>query len=336
MPIRRNDVRPPLLLAAVALWVGVLALSGCASSAPRGSAGNARVYVITGASSGFGQGVALQLAAEHARMVLVARREGVLREVAAQVQSRGGEAIVFPADVADAQAMEAAAAAAVQRWGHIDVWINDAGVGAIGPFDAIPAADHARVVQTNVVGVINGSVAALHQFRRQGQGTLVNIGSIDSEVPLAYQSTYAASKAAVLSLGRSLNEEMRLAGLRRIKVATVMPWAADTPWWVHASNHSGHVPRMVAVDPADKVVRAIVRATKHPREEIPVGWKAHVAYWGHRVAPDVSERVSADVAHREQMEKAAPAPATSGAIFQPIEEGTGVEGGWRRVNGQDK
>jgi NAD(P)-dependent dehydrogenase (short-subunit alcohol dehydrogenase family) len=74
---------------------------------------------------------------------------------------------------------------------------------------------------------------------QQGYGSLVNVGSIDSEVPLAYQATYSASKAAVLGLGRALNEELRLAGLERVRVSTVMPWAADTPVWTHAANYSG-------------------------------------------------------------------------------------------------
>lgn len=73
-----------------------------------------------------------------------------------------------------------------------------------------------------------GAHAAVRQFRPQGFGTLVNIGSIDSEVPLAYQACYSATKAGVLSLGRALNEELRLDKQERIKVATAMPWAVDT------------------------------------------------------------------------------------------------------------
>ncbi|MGE7138976.1 SDR family NAD(P)-dependent oxidoreductase [Luteibacter sp. NPDC031894] len=217
------------------------------------------------------------------------------------------------------------------RFGRIDVWINDAGVGAIGPFERIPAVDHGRVVDTNLKGVIYGSLSALRQFKAQGRGTLVNIGSIDSEIPVAYQATYAATKAAVLSLGRSLNEEVRLTGQCGIHVVTIMPWAADTPWWRHAANYSGHMPRMAAIDGPGKVVGAIVHASLHPREEVPVGWKARAGYWGHRLAPDATERFAANVAHREQMEKAAPAADTAGAIHQPSEAGQGVEGGWREA-----
>lgn len=93
-----------------------------------------------------------------------------------------------------------------------------------------PIEDQARVIDINLKGLMYGAHAAITQFLRQGQGVLVNVGSIDSEVPLAYQVTYAATKAAVLSKSRSLNQELRLAGHSdSIKVATIMPWAVDTP-----------------------------------------------------------------------------------------------------------
>ncbi|MEZ2299293.1 SDR family NAD(P)-dependent oxidoreductase [Variovorax sp. RCC_210] len=139
-------------------------------------------------------------------------------------------------------------------------------MGAIGRFEDIPVADHSRVVNVNLNGVIHGSHTALGLFRRQGSGTLVNIGSVESEVPLAYQDSYAASKAGVLALGRALKEELRLAGLSGVQVATVMPWAADTPFFAHTGNYSGREPGMVALDPPDKVVEAIVWVSVNPRE----------------------------------------------------------------------
>lgn len=93
------------------------------------------------------------------------------------------------------------------------------------------------------------------------------------EAPLAYEASYAASKAGVLALGRALNEELRLARLSGVHVATVMPWAADTPFFVHAGNYTGRQPNMVALDPPEKVVEAIVWVSVNPREELPVGWQ---------------------------------------------------------------
>ena len=90
---------------------------------------------------------------------------------------------------------------------------------------------------------------------------LVNIGSVEGELPLALQSSYAATKSGVLSLGRTRNEELRLAGKGdSIKVGTILPWAVDTPWWHHSANYTGHAPRMVAMDDTTIVVDARPRA----------------------------------------------------------------------------
>jgi short-subunit dehydrogenase len=303
-------------------------LGGCVSTR-LGSADQARLanktYVITGASSGFGRGVAVRLGAEHANVVLAARRTELLGEVAAQVEAAGGKALVVTTDVSKPEEVERLASSAVDRFGRIDVWINNVGVGAIGRFWEIPVVDQARIIDVNLKGVVYGSHAALRQFRSQGFGSLVNIGSIDSEVPLAYQATYAATKAGVLSLSRSLNEELRLNGSPQIRVSTIMPWAADTPWWRHAANYSGGTPRMAAMDDPSKVVEAIIWVSLHPREELPVGWKARASDLSHHVAPDLTERLSANIAHKYQIKTAPPAPPTAGSIHAPMEAGRGVD-----------
>jgi short-subunit dehydrogenase len=311
--------------------IPLLMLAGCASAPWRDEEQRiaGKTYVVTGASSGIGRGVALRLARLHANVVLAARRAGVLEEVAALANAAGGATLVMATDVSNPKDVQRLAESAAARFGRIDVWINNAGVGAIGRFEDIPVADHARVVDVNLKGVIYGSHAALRQFKTQGYGVLINIGSVESEVPLAYHASYAATKAAVLGLGRALNEELRLAGQRNIAVSTVMPYATDTPFFEHAANYSGHSTRMVALDDPQKVVDVIVHASLYPREEVPVGWKARGAYWSHRIAPDLAERISANIAHKEQFEKGAPAPRTDGSLFQPMQSGRGIEGGVR-------
>ncbi|MDB5829718.1 MAG: dehydrogenase with different specificity (related to short-chain alcohol dehydrogenase)-like [Variovorax sp.] len=315
-----------LLLGAIALQV-----SGCASigQAPQADVAG-RTFVVTGASSGFGRGVALKLGALHANVVLAARRTELLEEVAALTVAAGGKVLVVTTDVSQADQVEQVAAKALDRFGAIDVWINNAGVGAIGRFEDIPMVDHSRLIDINLKGVIYGSHVAMRQFRRQGYGSLVNLGSIDSEVPLAYQASYSASKAGVLSLGRALNEEIRLVGLQnRVSVSTIMPWAADTPWWPHAANYSGGTPRMAAMDDPQKVVDAVIWVSLHPQEEAPVGWKAKASYASHRLFPDLTERMSANIAHEYQIETAPPAAPTSGTLHEPMQSGRDMEGGVR-------
>ncbi|MDB5746417.1 MAG: family NAD(P)-dependent oxidoreductase [Massilia sp.] len=322
------------LLAHLLVLLPLLLLGACATALSPDEAAlvAGKTYVVTGASSGFGRGVALKLGAMRANVVLAARRTAVLDEVAAQVAAAGGTPLVVTTDVARPDDVRRLAEATVARFGRIDVWINNAGVGAIGRFDTVPMEDHARIVDVNLKGVIYGSHVALRQFRKQGQGTLVNIGSVESAVPLAYHASYASTKAAVLSLGRALREELRLSNQPGIRITTVLPWAADTPFFNHAANYTGRAPRMALMDDPGKVVDIIVRASVYPREEVPAGWKARGGYWSHRIAPDAAERISANVAHAEQFEKAGPAPDGSNAVHQPMPAGpgtTGVDGGIR-------
>jgi short-subunit dehydrogenase len=315
------------------LLLPALLLGGCATtlSSDDQQSVAGKTYVITGASSGFGRGVALRLAAMKANVVLAARRTAVLEEVAQQASAAGGTPLVVTTDVSNLQDMQRLRDAALQRFGRIDVWINNAGVGAIGVFDAIPIEDHARVVDVNLKGLIYGSHLALQQFRKQGQGVLVNLGSVESEVPLAYHASYGATKAAILGLGRALNEELRLTGVGdRIKVSTVMPWGTDTPFFDHAANYTGRTAREPMMDPPEKVVDYIVYASVHPREEVLTGWKARSAYWSHRIAPDLTEYMSGNVSHTSQMEHAPKVlPPTAGSLYQPMPGGTGVDGGVR-------
>ena len=251
--------------------------------------------------------------------------DGLVTEIA----QTGGSALAVATDVSDAQAVARLAAAAVERFGRIDVWVNNVGIGALGLFWDIPVEDHARVIDVNLKGLIYGAHAALRQFRAQGAGVLVNVGSVDSEVPLAYQASYAASKAAVLSLSRSLNEELRLVGMNdTIKVGTIMPWAVDTPWWTHAANYTGHEPRMALMDDPSIVVDAIVAACSDPKEEQPVGPKARASDISHHIFPDLTERLSAKIADAE-VDKAGPMPHTTGSIYEPTPEGVTVDGGVR-------
>lgn len=294
------------------------------------------VVVIAGASSGFGRGAAAELAAQGAKIVVAARRKDMLDDLVAEIDAAGGTAVAMQADVSEPDDIAALAALALSRFGRIDVWVNNVGVGAIGYFWDIPIEDHARLVDANLKGLIYGAHAALRQFATQGHGTLINVGSIDSETPLALQNTYAATKAAVLSLSRSLNEELRLAGHEQIKVGTIMPWAVDTPWWTHAANYTGHAPRMAMMDDPRIVVDAIVKACLDPKEEQPVGWKAKGSNIMHNLFPDLTERMSGNVAKSES-DKAVPAPHSSGALHQPMADGMTLDGGIReRMKTEDK
>jgi short-subunit dehydrogenase len=295
-----------------------------------------KTFVIIGASSGFGQGVALELGKYHANVVLAARRTDLLEEIAVKIRQAGGTALVVTTDISKPEDVQKLADAAIATYGHIDVWINDVGVGAIGRFWEIPIADHARLIDVNLKGFIYGSHIATTQFIKQGYGTLINVGSIDSEVPLAYQGSYSASKAAVRSLGEVLNQELRLSGHKNIKVVTIEPWAVDSPWWGHAANYSGGTPRMAAMDGPEKVVNAMLRSSLRRKKEVRVGWKAQASYRMHHIFPHFTEKFTANVAHHYQIKTAPPAPPTTGSIYEPMPTGRRVDDGVRARMKQEK
>jgi short-subunit dehydrogenase len=310
----------------ILVWT-TLMTGGCVTSQLSQSRVNkiaGKTYVITGASSGFGQGVALRLGKAGANVVLAARRESLLDSIADQIKNSGGHAIVVKTDVSDTADISRLANAAITRFGKVDVWINNAGVASIGRFWDIPLAEHERVIDVNVKGVFYGSYAALKIFRDQGYGTLINLGSVESEVPVAYQSSYSASKAAVRSLGEVLHQELRLSGDKDIHVVTIMPWAARTPFWQHLANHSGGTVTMLALDDPEKIVNAILRSSLRPRRQVPVGWKAHAAIKTHRLFPYFTEWLSAQLAHKYQYKNGPPRPPSSGNLFNPVREGRGV------------
>ena len=320
-----------------------LILTACAGAPPLSRAGQpamaGRTVVITGASSGIGRGTAIAMAARGANVVLAARREAVLQEVAAearQVSPRigGGQALVVPTDVADPAAVARLATAAEQRFGRIDVWINDAGVGALGRFDEIPLADHSRIVDVNLKGVIHGSHEALRRFRQQRHGTLINLGSVDSRIPQTFYASYVATKHAILGLSEALNSELRADGLgRTVRVVTVMPWAVDTPWFDNAANYARTQPVKILPDSPDLVVNAIVHAALRPRDRVAPGLKAKSALVAHRLSPTLTNAVSGAIFTAVQrssppdpkaptsgsLHRGSPAP---GAVADPTREGS--------------
>src|SRR5690606_16569370 len=133
-------------------------------------------------------------------------------------------------DVADPVAMEDLARTAVERFGRIDVWINAAGVAALGRFEEVPLADHTRVIETDLLGAMYGSYFALQQFKRQGAGTLINVSSVLGKIPAPYWASYVAAKFGVVGLGGALRQELTLnePDTGDIHICTVVPMAMDT------------------------------------------------------------------------------------------------------------
>lgn len=287
--------------------------------------------VITGASSGIGRAAALMFAAKGASLTLVARRDELLHELAAECERAGGRALVVTADVTDEAVMREVAREAIEAFGKLDVWVNNAAVTAFGFFEETPADIFRQIIETNLFGYVHGARAALPHFRKQGRGVLINVASVVAQIAEPYATAYTSSKWAVRGFSQSLRQELFLQGAKDIHVCTVMPATIDTPIFQHAGNYSGReVVAMPPIYPADQVARAIVKMALRPEREIFVGRAARMFWLMSMLLPGLAERQMARNAHRKQLGKEEAARDTNGNLFAPMGDGMKVSGGWRK------
>lgn len=287
------------------------------------------VVVITGASSGIGRATALEFARRGAIVVLAARRERLLHEVMRECKELSGcDALAVPTNVTDEAAVQSLARAAFEHFGRIDVWINNAGIGAYGRFEDIPADVYRQVIETNFFGTTYGARAVLPYFRRQGHGTLINNASLMAAVSGPYYSAYAASKFAIRALSETLRQEIDVLDGADIHICTVMPGTIDTPFFRHAANFSGRaVKAMPPVYPPELVAKLMVSLVEHPRRETFVGNAARMMGFSHYYAPSLAEPM---VARQIDMMHFKPEVSsnTPGAALEPMDSGTDTSDGW--------
>lgn len=205
-----------------------------------------QVMVITGASSGIGLTTARLAAQQGARLVLAARNEQALRQLADEINRQGGQAVPVAADVGTEDDVRRVAQTAVERFGGFDTWVNDAGVGMYGKLLDTSMADARRLFDTNFWGVVYGSLeAARHMRHRRGDfaRAIINVGSEVSDRVVPLLGMYSASKHAVKAFTDALRMELEKEGAP-VSVSLVKPGATDTPFPQHAKNYMEEEPKL--------------------------------------------------------------------------------------------
>lgn len=287
------------------------------------------VIVVTGASSGIGQATARALAEQNGTVVLVARREDVLHGVADECENLGGRTYVVPADVRNEEAVQHVAQTAIEQFGRLDAWVNNAAVSLFGRIEEVPSDAFRAVIETNLFGYVYGIRAALPYMREQGSGVIVNVASVVSNAPQPYTSAYVASKYAIRGLTECLRMELALDRPHDIHACTVMPASIDTPLFQHAANYTGRaVKALEPVYPASKVAEAIAKLVERPQRERIVGNAGRFMTAQHTATPGLYERMMASQIDKNHLGDQ-PASPTAGNLFEPMPEHTGVSGGWR-------
>jgi short-subunit dehydrogenase len=278
-----------------------------------------QVVVITGASSGIGLATALLALRRGAKAVLIARSENTLHDLQRNIDEAGGQAVVIAADVADRAALEDAARTAIERFGRIDTWVNNAGVTIYGRLDEVGDDDNRRLFETNFWGTVYGSQVALPYLRRQG-GALINMGSEVSDAVLPYQGMYSASKHAVKGFTDALRVELELIDEAPVEVVLIQPTVVDTPFPQHARNYMADEPKLPTpmIDPED-VAEAILEAAEKGGRDIKVGAMAKLDTLASRIAPSLGDRMAAFQADRQQRDEAPRDP--QGTLYRGGEGG---------------
>ncbi|MFQ5912473.1 MAG: SDR family NAD(P)-dependent oxidoreductase [Nitrospinota bacterium] len=186
-----------------------------------------RRVVVTGASSGIGRQLALDLVREGAKAVLVARRTELLKDVQGEIRSAGGDAEVYPCDVSDSEKYQETARFILEA-GPVDVLINNAGYGFAGPFLRYSPAEVERLMRTNFMGAVLGVSAFAPGMKERGMGHIVNLASMAGLIPVPYLGAYSATKFALAALSQALRHELAPFG---VGVSTICPGAVDTPFF---------------------------------------------------------------------------------------------------------
>ncbi len=291
---------------------------------------NTKVAVITGASSGIGRATAIEFAKNGYDIVLAARRQSELQNVAEVCEQFGIRPMIVVADATDESAVQKIADVANVTFGHFDIWVNNAAVSLYAKFEDTPLKDFQQVINTNLMGYVYGCRAAIQQFKEQSHGTLINVSSINAAAPLPYASAYVASKYAIRGLTESIRMELEDQGLsKQIRVCNVMPASVDTNLFQNAANYTNR--EVVALEPVYDpvtVAKQIVKLAKCPRREIIIGSAGKMMVAKHTKRPLLYEKIVSKFAAKNNFSDNS-VENTTGNLYEPIAEHTGVHGGWR-------
>jgi short-subunit dehydrogenase len=284
-----------------------------------------KAIVITGASSGVGRTAALEFAKYGPALILAARSEETLNEVAHECDRLGATVLVVVTDVTDPGSVIDLANKANDWAGRIDVWINNAGVLAAGEFSHTPIEVHEQVIRTNLMGYIYGAHAVMPIFKAQQRGVLINNISIGGYLPVPYGVGYTASKFGLRGFSEALKAE--LAVWPHIYVCDLFPAFLDTPGVHHAGNYTNKVLKPGPVYDPKVVAEAMVKVAASPKSNKYIGGASLALKLSHALFPELTTKLTGFVMRR-YFKGAASLPPTNGNIFNAVEYGMSTHGGF--------
>ncbi|WP_433894324.1 SDR family oxidoreductase [Streptomyces sp. CA-111067] len=279
-----------------------------------------QTIVITGASGGIGRAAAREFARRGDRIGLLARGRAGLDAAAGEVRELGGEALAVPADVADHEAVHAAATAVERRFGPIDVWVNVAFTSVFAPFTEIRPEEFRRVTEVAYLGYVNGTREALARMVPRDHGTIVQVGSALGDRSIPLQSAYCGAKHAVNGFTSSVRTEL-MHDKSNVRVTVVQMPAVNTPQfsWVlsRLPRHPQPVPPIYQPEVA---ARSVVYAAEHPgRKQYYVGASTVGTIIGNKFAAGLLDRYLARTGYDSQQTADRISPDRPDNLWKPLD-----------------
>jgi NAD(P)-dependent dehydrogenase (short-subunit alcohol dehydrogenase family) len=295
-----------------------------------------RVVVITGASSGVGRACVRTFARRGARLGLLARNMEALEAAAREARETGTEALALHADVADAEAVERAAAAVEERFGRIDVWVNCAMATVFAPVVQTTPEEYRRVTEVTYLGFVYGTLAALRRMRPRDEGHIIQIGSALAYRSIPLQSAYCAAKAAIRGFTDSLRTELIHEG-SHVRLSMLQLPAVNTP---QSTRQRNKMPRQSQPVPPqfspETIAEVVLWAAEHPQREMLIGWPTVKAVVGQKVAPWLLDRLLGRSGYQAQLTDIPNQQAGRDILFQTLPGDPGAHGPYReRERGPD-
>lgn len=285
-----------------------------------------QTIVITGASAGVGRATAHAFAGPGAQIALIARGTTALQAAAAEVEKRGAKALTVPLDMADPDAVEAAAERVENHFGPIEVWVNCAMSTVFAPFHRITPEEYRRATEVTYLGFVYGTMAALKRMRERNRGTIVQVGSALSYRAVPLQSAYCGAKFAIRGFTESLRTELLHDGVDVHLVMVQMP-ALNTPQFNWARNKMSRRPQPIPpIFQPEVAAAAIVYAAHSRRREIWVGRSSVKAIVGNKFFPGLLDRYLAKTGYSGQLTQEPTEPGQPDNLFDPVPGDPGTHG----------
>lgn len=286
----------------------------------------AKIVVVTGAGAGVGRATVEEFAREGYDVALLSRDPSRLNKAAAELQVYGVRTLAIPTDVADDEAVDAAADRVEKELGPIDVWVNVAMATVFAPVHRLTAKEIERGTKVTYLGQVHGMMAALKRMRPRDRGTIINVGSALGYRSVPLQSIYCGAKFAIRGFTDSLRSEILHDGLN-IHITMVDLPAVNTPQFDWAMNKMGRKAKPVApIYQPEVPARAIVFAATNHRRQIWVGYPTVQAILANRIAPGLIDKYLSKAGYRGQLTDKPLAPDAPSNLYEPVLGDYGAHG----------